>query len=494
MDINQQKINKKLNLQIGASLFVLIALIGGFTYAFFNYTRTGEVNTLRLGNITFETSQDGNINLTNAFPIASSTIDNTPIDEDNIGVVSVDISGSTSYSGGIEYVVTVDNFNNTTLNNKKIPVSIATSVEGRNSKSLGTSTSAYFDENVRENSNVAIYRKTDYTNVFEDEQLLVGYIPKDIEVDGTLIIKAYLDKDVIAISDTYDGTESNNMGTTNTWINGRTYFTTEEWNNLQGTPISFNVKVEANEGIWVEEVRTVNVMNTFPTVITDEKTNIKEVYFNKMSASAMQTAYDNATIKTDLTYNDEGKVLAWFEENTEDNTKYNLIVASDGDTYLTSGQSMFEYWQNLTKITFGNINTSRVTDMYRMFCMDQNLEEIVGLNKFNTSNVINMSYLFYYDSKLTEIDLSSFSTSSLQQYNVGVMFAFNSTLTKIYVSQLWDVSNFNPGPIVFTNCPLLVGGNGTTFNESEDRINMAIIDGANGQPGYLTDIADKPTN
>ena len=67
MDINQQKLSKKLNLQIGASLFLLIALIGGFTYAFFNFTRTGESNTLKLGNITFETTQNGNINLTNAF-------------------------------------------------------------------------------------------------------------------------------------------------------------------------------------------------------------------------------------------------------------------------------------------------------------------------------------------------------------------------------------------------------------------------------------------
>ena len=43
------------------------------------------------------------------------------------------------------------------------------------------------------------------------------------------------------------------MGTTNEWVDGRTVFTTTEWNSLQQNGVSFQVKVEANEGIWVEE-------------------------------------------------------------------------------------------------------------------------------------------------------------------------------------------------------------------------------------------------
>ncbi len=33
--------------------------------------------------------------------------------------------------------------------------------------------------------------------------------------------------------------------------NDRIVFTTEEWNSFSSTPISFKIKVEANEGIWV---------------------------------------------------------------------------------------------------------------------------------------------------------------------------------------------------------------------------------------------------
>ncbi len=92
-----------------------------------------------------------------------------------------------------------------------------------------------------------------------DGNILVGYIPQNTTlgtangVNGKITIKAYLDKNKIAISDTYDGNETDLMGTTNEWVNGRVNLTTEEWNALQQNGISFQVKVEANEGLWVEE-------------------------------------------------------------------------------------------------------------------------------------------------------------------------------------------------------------------------------------------------
>ena len=74
-------------------------------------------------------------------------------------------------------------------------------------------------------------------------------------VDGTITIKAYLDKERIAITDTYDdtGIESLLNGTTDEWVDDRVYLTTAEWNSLKNNGIDFQVKVEANEGIWVDE-------------------------------------------------------------------------------------------------------------------------------------------------------------------------------------------------------------------------------------------------
>ena len=57
--------------------------------------------------------------------------------------------------------------------------------------------------------------------------------------------------DVPAITDTYNGpssTPSDQNGTTSTWVDGRTVLTTAQWNDLSTNPISFKIRVEANEG------------------------------------------------------------------------------------------------------------------------------------------------------------------------------------------------------------------------------------------------------
>ncbi len=98
--------------------------------------------------------------------------------------------------------------------------------------------------------------------------LLVGYIKSNNPVgtaegiDGSITIKAYLDKNKILISDTYNNgeepTETN--GTPASLGEGKTVFTTAEWNALQSSGVSFQVKVEANQGIWVEEPSAFNTI------------------------------------------------------------------------------------------------------------------------------------------------------------------------------------------------------------------------------------------
>ena len=63
------KSKKQMYIVIGA--FALVLTLFTTTYAFFNYTRTGTVNTIRVGRISFNSSQDGSINLSNVFPIDS---------------------------------------------------------------------------------------------------------------------------------------------------------------------------------------------------------------------------------------------------------------------------------------------------------------------------------------------------------------------------------------------------------------------------------------
>ena len=256
------KTKKQMFIVIG--VFTLVMLLGTVTYAFFNYTRTGTANTIKVGRISFVSKNEQSINLTNLFPI-DPTETGIMNDSTKVGTYSIEINGDTDYVDGIEYLVSVVDANIYTNQGQIVPISLDVTVTD-----LGTASPNYWT--ARESKNATIYKKLVGDTLVGDQMLLVGYIKPNTTsgtaegVDGSITIKAYLDKNNILISDTYDGTESDNMGTTNSQANGKTVLTTNEWNALQNTGVSFKVKVEANEGIWVkgslEEIMKVQNLNT----------------------------------------------------------------------------------------------------------------------------------------------------------------------------------------------------------------------------------------
>ncbi|MBR3660522.1 MAG: BspA family leucine-rich repeat surface protein [Bacilli bacterium] len=452
--------NKKLIIFIIATL-LLVAITIGVTYAFFSYTRTGSANTISAGRIVFNSEQTDTISLTNAFPITRTM---AATDTTNTDDVVITISGDTTYEGGVEYLVTAVDVSNTIgsgVNEKTIPISVIATASN-----IGTADEEYF-EHRGTSANSSIYKVLANSTIANNDQLLVGYIKSGVTgINGSLTIRAYLDSDSIAISDTYNGTNTptDSMGTTSEWVNGRTVLTTTEWNSLRTNGVSFKVKVEAQEGTWVEEVLSVNVMNNFPEEIFGRgwdrpeivKNNIKEVYFNKMGATAMQNAYDAATIKADLTYNNEGKVLAWLEENTDDNTKYNLIIASDGETYLTTGEYLFTNFKGLDKIEFNNVNTDRVTSMYDMFANCENLEYI-DLSNLGGNNLVTTNYMFGSCSKLKTIIMENFNFGQVNfKNNNNNQYAFNGlqALETVNLTNA-DFSNVTSVYGLFGNCTSL---------------------------------------
>ena len=109
--------NKKLLSIIG--VFLVIMMVVGVTYAFFNYTRTGLANNIGTGRIYFNSTQNGKLELSNIFPVKSSEVDANSLDS-----VSVSIFGDTTYPDGEEYLISLVNVNNT-INGKKIPLNYA---------------------------------------------------------------------------------------------------------------------------------------------------------------------------------------------------------------------------------------------------------------------------------------------------------------------------------------------------------------------------------
>ena len=214
---------KRLTLWVLGTL-AMITLFAGITWAFFSYVRTGDPNVFRTGNIYFNSEYTG-AELTNVFPINKNKVDT---DTENVMEVNVNIEGYTSYAQGVDYTI------------KAVDVSLTT---GGKNVPINAKVSA---ENV---PNIETFSFEGTNTITNNAVLAKGNImPIDGNVDGTVTIKAYIDKANVVISDTYDGTESNQMGTTNEFVNGRQVFTTSEWNALESSNgVSFRVKVEAEE-------------------------------------------------------------------------------------------------------------------------------------------------------------------------------------------------------------------------------------------------------
>ena len=452
-----QNNNKKVMLSFIGVAIIIIGVVG-ITYAFFNYTRTGSTNTIKTGRISFNSTQNGTITLTNIFPMTSEEFNNGEIDPSNN--VTINITGDTTYDKGVEYLVTAEEVN-ISLNNKKLPLKLKVT----NTTDLGNTDENYFDNR---GGNTSINKVLSGGVVVEGQYLLVGYIAKGQEgINGSINISAYIDKDDIVITDTYDGTESDNMGTTSNWVNNRTVFTTEEWNSISSSSnqLSFKIRVEANEGVWVDPYTTPNLMNSIN--FNRNAVNIKEIRFIEETPLRMQRRYDaspgqesNGT-KGDLTYQDTGKVLAWIEpisvsptgtsnelldvspsflvneekeesniEQIDNETSYILYIASSGKTKWVTGVSLFARFSTVEKIVFENVDSSDITSTAGMFNGDTNLKSI-DLSGMGSDALSSTASMFSGCTNLESINMSGFNfgaTTTLYQ-NTGLFQNLSNLIT-----------------------------------------------------------------
>ena len=225
---------------------ILVVAVVGVSFAFFNYTRTGNPNTIRTGTISFSTDQSV-INVDNVFPIASTQVET---DTNNVKTATVNITGNTNYSKGIDFTVTAQG----------VDLQVG---EGQNAVTVPLHV-VVTSENLTEVTGLTL-GTFDRTNQLTNGSVLAsGKIPANTNVNGTLKVQVYLDSSEIAISDTYPAGEVTHQDTTDpenpktvvdyengtpaSFGEGRTVLTTEEWNGLSSDALTFKIKVEANEG------------------------------------------------------------------------------------------------------------------------------------------------------------------------------------------------------------------------------------------------------
>ena len=197
--------------------------------------------------------------------------------------------------------------------------------------------------------------------------------------------------------------------------------------------------------------------------------NVTRVVFNSSFAGARPTS----------TYN-------WFY-------RMNKLQSITGMSYLNTSQVTnmgYMFWGciKLTSLDVSGFNTSKVTDMGFMFvsCMATNLD----VSNFDTSNVTKMRGMFNY-SELESLDLSNFNTSKVA--DMSSMFSNCTNLQTIYVGSGWSTASVTSSGSMFNNCTSLVGGQGTTWNESNPTDKTyAHIDGGTSNPGYFTRDPNSP--
>ena len=157
------------------------------------------------------------------------------------------------------------------------------------------------------------------------------------------------------------------------------------------------------------------------------------------------------------------EIKLWLDPT--DKTAY--YYAEPGKVYLNADSSrmFFLKWDNkdLLEIDVSNFDTSKVTDMSRMFYDLRNINSL-DLSNFDTSKVTTMYSMFYLD----EIPKDKLAT--------------------IYVNNDFNTTNLTDTSLMFSNRKKLRGGNGSYLTDplSADKTWLRIDDPAHGRPGYFT--------
>ena len=123
---------------------------------------------------------------------------------------------------------------------------------------------------------------------------------------------------------------------------------------------------------------------------------------------------------------------------------------------------MFMGCNSLTNLDLSSFDTSSVQNMSYMFYICSSLTNL-DLSSFDTSNVTNMRCMFGYCKGLTNLDLSGFDTSNVTE--MASMFSDCTSLTNLDLSS-FDTSNVTDMSYMFSGCNSLTNLDLSSFNTS----------------------------
>ncbi|MBO5394325.1 MAG: BspA family leucine-rich repeat surface protein [Clostridia bacterium] len=159
------------------------------------------------------------------------------------------------------------------------------------------------------------------------------------------------------------------------------------------------------------------------------------------------------TTGTDVSYAGDGSIWAYYENG-------NIYILSN-QTMALAGDCTGVFSSGHPALVINNIDTSAVTNMYRMF--SGYTGTILDLSLFDTSSVTDMSYMFNFCNSLTSLDLSTFETSSVT--DMSYMFNFCNSLTSLDLST-FETSSVTNMSRMFASCSSLTSIGLSSFDTS----------------------------
>ena len=208
--------------------------------------------------------------------------------------------------------------------------------------------------------------------------------------------------------------------------------------------LSFQKRKDTYPSKTVVEVYPFNESTHFPTIDSvlwkNNALNVKSVEFRDKIRPVSTARWFNG-----------------FENATSINLK-NLDTSRD-----TNMNKMFSYCKGLTKLDVSGLDTSQVTDMDAMFAVCINLTNI-PVSNFNTSKVKDMHSMFDGCFKLQSLDLSMFDTSNVTDF--GYMFSGDKVMSTLHLTDNFVTEKAKDISGIFNDCEKLSNINVSNWNVS----------------------------
>ena len=208
--------------------------------------------------------------------------------------------------------------------------------------------------------------------------------------------------------------------------------------------LSFQKRKDTYPSKTVVEVYPFNESTHFPTIDSvlwkNNALNVKSVEFRDKIRPVSTARWFNG-----------------FENATIINLK-NLDTSRD-----TNMNKMFSYCKGLTKLDVSGLDTSQVTDMDAMFAVCINLTNI-PVSNFNTSKVKDMHSMFDSCFKLQSLDLSMFDTSNVTDF--GYMFSGDKVMSTLHLTDNFVTEKAKDISGIFNDCEKLSNINVSNWNVS----------------------------